>query len=229
MTLPPIVAGPILRRAAEDQVSVWIATTFDPSPGLQLTILDASVEHRYAGLPSTSVLKTIRAGEHLYISLVTAHPDAAPPRRAAFPKDALLAYELWFTLEHPPGVAEKVELAKLPGASGDLAYDGALTPTFYLQRETKLVLLHGSCRKPDGRGNDALPAADTLIGQNVRKLASRPCLICLTGDQIYANNVHPETLHQIHRRTKDLFGYDESVPTDTGMVLLRDLADFTRD
>ena len=57
-------------------------------------------------------------------------------------------------------------------------------------------MLHGSCRKPDGFGNDALPAADTLIAQNVRKLESRPCLLCLTGDQIYANNVHRETLHQ---------------------------------
>ena len=34
MALPSIVAGPILRRAAEDQVSVWLATTFDPAPGL---------------------------------------------------------------------------------------------------------------------------------------------------------------------------------------------------
>ncbi|MGH9159183.1 MAG: hypothetical protein ACRD2X_04265 [Vicinamibacteraceae bacterium] len=228
MALPSVVAGPILRRAAEDQVSVWIATTFDPSPGVQLTILDASVPNRYAGLPSTTVRKTIRTGEHLYISLVTSYPIADPPRRAAFPRDVLLAYELWFTFEHPPGAIETVELGQLPGAHGILAYDGEIKPTFYLQHETKLVLLHGSCRKPDGLGNDALPAADTLIGQNVRTLASRPCLLCLTGDQIYANNVHPETLHQIHRWTKDLFGYDESVPADTGMVSLRDLADVRR-
>jgi hypothetical protein len=228
MPLSLIVAGPIMRRADEDQICVWLATSFDPALGVELTILDVSVPYREVGILSTSVCRTIRAGENLYVSMIAAYPDAKPPRQGKFPKDTLLAYELWFTRDQAPGVTEKVELRQLLESYDDLVYDGLLKPTFYLQGESRLILLHGSCRKPDGRGNDALPAADTLIGQKPRDLTSRPCMLCLTGDQIYSNNVHPDTLNQIHRFLRDLFGYDESVPADSGLVSLKDLADVTR-
>src|SRR5688500_14914873 len=92
---PPIVCGPILRRAEPTQVLVWIATSFDPSAGLQLNFMDASTPYREEGLPTTGDLKTIRVGERLWISLVAAYPDAKSSKKA-FPTGKLLSYELWF-------------------------------------------------------------------------------------------------------------------------------------
>lgn len=222
---PAIVAGPILRRAEEGEVVVWIATSFDPSAGLLLNIMDVSTPYREVGLPALNELKTVRVGERLYISLVSAWPDAKPPQKGAFPRGKLLAYELWFTVIEPPGVERRVELKDLVDPYDELVYKGVGKPSFYLQGDEQLLLLHGSCRRPDGRGSDALTAADTLIGSTPRDLTARPALMLFTGDQIYANSPHGETLHQIHTARPLLFDYDEQVPSASGMQALGSLSD----
>ena len=142
-------AGPILPRADEDQVSVWIATTFDPSLGLELAILDVSTPYREVG-PSFSACQTVRAGENLYISLVSASAEAKPPIRGRFPKDTLLAYELWFTRSQPPAVTGKFELKQLLKTYADLAYDTVLKPSFYLHVGCGDPLHSGPQLRPGG-------------------------------------------------------------------------------
>ena len=62
MTLPLILAGPILRRADENQVYVWLVTSFDPAAGLELEILDVSDPKRENPIQATSELKTCGPG-----------------------------------------------------------------------------------------------------------------------------------------------------------------------
>jgi hypothetical protein len=230
MTLPPILAGPILRRAEPGRVSVWLATSFDPSPGLALKIFQeaAVTKTGFLEIATVSSSTTIRAGDQAYVSLVSADPDAKSPALAAFPTNVLLAYQVWLTRNDLPVPGSPVDLREVVEAWDELCYEGLDVPTFYLQDGPRLVLAHGSCRKPHGDGTDAMPAADTLIGLKPRDLERRPCMLCMTGDQIYANSVHGNTLGQIHAVVQPLFGYDEQIPTDQGLVPLKTLADVSR-
>ena len=74
-----------------------------------------------------------------------------------------------------------------------LAYGESPLPTFFLQGSTKkLNVLYGSCRKiHDDKGGkiDALSNGDALIANYVNDLDRRPAILCLGGDQIYADDV----------------------------------------
>ena len=91
----------------------------------------------------------------------------------------------------------------------ELSYEAFDLPTFFLQnrwnRESKLNLIHGSCRRihnldpAEGGGYDALALADQLLSDTASDLSTRPAVACFTGDQIYADDVHADTFEAIRR------------------------------
>jgi hypothetical protein len=76
----------------------------------------------------------------------------------------------------------------------------------------ELKIVHGSCRKPHGGRTDALRGLDTMLELNSTKPKERPQLLCLTGDQIYADDVSDILLHLINKSEKDLLGWKETLP-----------------
>jgi hypothetical protein len=62
--------------------------------------------------------------------------------------------------------------------------------------DSSLNILHSSCRKAHGDGEDALACADTVLQQEASDLKARPSALFRTGDQIY-DDVHDEFIKVI--------------------------------
>ncbi|WP_410959906.1 hypothetical protein, partial [Salmonella sp. SAL4362] len=59
-------------------------------------------------------------------------------------------------------------------------------------------LLHGSCRKPHHPAADGLLQVDRLLEENLLQAESRPALLMMSGDQVYADDVAGPMLVAIH-------------------------------
>jgi hypothetical protein len=197
LTAGDIFAGPILRRASPERVAIWIATTKE-------VLLDGML--RKAGsadwIGEAGTVDRLKVFDNLYVHLVQ-----VVPKEGTFPSGALLEYSIG-TIESD-GKADHSWFESLALADG-LAYPGFTLPSLYLQASgAKLNVLYASCRKPhdiDGGDNDALTYGDSLVFNNAKTLATRPTILCLTGDQIYADDVHDATFDALTTIAKTLEG-----------------------
>ncbi len=70
-------------------------------------------------------------------------------------------------------------------------------------------LLHGSCRKPHHPAVDGLLQVDRLLEENLLQAESRPALLMMSGDQVYADDVAGPMLVAIHGLIRRLGLYGE--------------------
>ena len=226
--LPLVLCGPILRRTEPDSVTVWLALKEPRTVTLRV--------YSHAPPPALKSLReelegtrrTVRLGERLHIVAVTARPVAAERPLAA---GTVYFYNLFFS---PPEVSVAPETAdhlntpnvvKLDGASPPddlgpsiLSYSiEHMLPSFALPPKdlNKLRIIHGTCRKPDGKGMDALPALDKMIDGSWPVADERPHLLLLNGDQIYADDVAYTILFLLMDADKSLLGWSETLPNVT--------------
>lgn len=207
-----VLAGPILRRVERDRVCVWLAT--------RQAVMGSLVVYRAGreaeGPVGEGRAESVELGQHLFVHLLTAHPDGA------FPTAELLTYDLNVSSVGPS--QQTMTLACLGPVSGTraLAYRGFSLPSFFLGDESlRLHVLHGSCRKPHGRGEDALACADELLEETSSDPRRRPSALFLTGDQIYADDVADGLITHVSQLGYDLVGHEEEIP---GMPPVRSLA-----
>ena len=183
------------------------------------------------GLGST---KSIRLGENLYIGLVIARPlqSTSDGNTNSFPTDELLAYDIEITYNidfHINGYQKKCERLKdlgLLSGENSIVYNkdnlnsyndkrdkGIHLPTFFIRGKigNPLNFLHGSCRKLHGKGEDCLAIADELISDSVNDLGKRPCVLFLTGDQIYADDVADPLIQYLAKFSVKLLGWEEQI------------------
>ncbi|WP_020407935.1 hypothetical protein [Hahella ganghwensis] len=203
--LPWIVAGPILRRTTENRVCVWLALS--EQVNIQLKILDQNED--LLGISQASPSQLQKLGRHLYVALLEARPLEEVK---IFPKDQLLYYQITEADEDKP--------SSHPFDLGDCRLPGCPFPSFYIpSRLTKIV--HGSCRKPHGKALDdtgtefhldAFPEVDKTLEAHVDNLEQRPAILCLTGDQIYADDVPDSLLGPINELSQRLMESDQGVP-----------------
>lgn len=188
--LPPIVAGPVLRRVDRTHASVWLALVRGD---------DVALHVRRAGQPATEVstapVAPVQVGAHLWLALLT---SGAPG--GTFGSGELFEYRI-----SSPGWAEPdwtdvaigTALPAFPGPPSDL---------------DDLVVLHSSCRKAHGGGRDGLATAAAIVAERVAagEASARPHLLILSGDQIYADEVAAPLAPRVRRLATDLVGIDES-------------------
>lgn len=116
-----------------------------------------------------------------------------------FPTNTLLEYSIGVI----DPVAEEVEYNSFTNIVlvYKLSYFGNELPTFFLQGPgKKLNALYGSCRKihdEEGGKTDALSFGDGVVENYFSDLTTRPAVLCLNGDQIYADDVHQIALEEI--------------------------------
>jgi hypothetical protein len=159
--------------------------------------------------------ESVRLGERLYAHLLTARP-----RADRFPAGELLTYDV----ELDTG-GTALRLADL--GTGILSYAGFKQPSFFLQApDGPLHVLHGSCRKLHGKGEDAFWCADELLAGTATDLTRRPSALILTGDQIYGDDVAPGLTSYLNRLGSYLTGRQEQIP---GIPPLGTLADGGRE
>ncbi len=156
----------------------------------------------------------IRVFPKLYCYLAFVLPAAG----GRFPTNELLEYSIAEVIR---GVADYSSFEKMVADDG-LSYGDLKLPSFFLQRPgSKLNALYGSCRKIHddlGGATDAMSFGDDIVSQSLMKFDVRPAVLCLGGDQIYADDVHDACLDEIGTLTgKFSDGFVETLPA--GLVL----------
>jgi hypothetical protein len=216
MELNVLLAGPIVRRVEQDAAYLWVATSVPASvigEVYQASTTYQEKPERLGGGPAES----LQIGEKLFVHLVRATPDAG-----TWPRGELLAYDLRLLPDDDCPALRLADLGLLEGPNS-IAYAGLDLPTFFLPAENRsLSVIHGSCRLLHGRGEDALGAADEIITRSATDLDERPSVLCLTGDQIYADDVAQPLISHIRSMADALIGDqdDRSVP---GLARVSDL------
>jgi len=203
-SLPLIVCGPILRKVHYESVSVWLAFK-DEVTDIRLDVFAASSPS--SPLLSGTVGRPLKLGKNLFVTLVT-----ATSKGSKLAADQIYGYDISF--KHAGTAKQLKSSGVLKGGIASITYQQFASPTFCLPADKldELKIVHGSCRKPHGGRTDALRGLDTMLELNSTKPRERPQLLCLTGDQIYADDVSDILLHLINKAEKDLLGWKETLP-----------------
>jgi hypothetical protein len=230
-SLPKILLGPILRRAEETQVCIWLACDRPITVKAEIfrfQALKASNQGSNQSSPraepiGSGIAKSQRLGEHLHVLLAVARPiesrrgQTSTSEGTSFPSGELLAYDIEVFLDNNSKTRgmRLVDLGLVNGKSS-IVYghkSDVLLPTFFLRgRDLPLNFLHGSCRKLHGKGEDCLVAADEIIHSSFTDLKRRPSALFLTGDQIYADDVASPLSHHLSQLGIKLLGREEEIP-----------------
>lgn len=187
--VPLILSGPILRKVTSTSVSVWVALK-KPSK-IVLSIKEGGSER----FKSTST-STRKIGDNLHVALVTAKSGGKD-----LASGKIYEYDLTFdgaSLSAANIFSEKDGIASL-------CYGEHKLPSFVLAPDNweELRILHGSCRQALAPGFDGLVAVDeVLLGSHSQAktepgVLPRPHMLCMTGDQIYADHVSPTQLYML--------------------------------
>ncbi|MFZ4703991.1 MAG: hypothetical protein ACOYMG_28435, partial [Candidatus Methylumidiphilus sp.] len=211
-----LLAGPIVRRSTDNRVCVWVATRSKAC--LKLTIMDNDGDTSVGiGASSTNDLdgSCSKLGDQLYVYLLKALPYKPSETKTYFPTDQILYYRIGVLDEN--NTETIIDLAEQ-----GLTYDGAKNPSFIITKDLK-QLLHGSCRKihgleilfkssPDANCADGLSHGDDQLAATFSDKDTRPSLLLLTGDQIYADEVPSSIMAMLSEKAKELIGFAEEIP-----------------
>ncbi|MCO3058426.1 alkaline phosphatase family protein, partial [Pseudomonas aeruginosa] len=190
--LPLVLAGPLLRRAQPERLVFWLATSRPVA--IELLLAPAGEAERRIVLDSAAHT-AIRVGERAWLQLLDVTLD--PP----LPGDRLVDYDLRLASDDqaPAGIAEWAP---------HLLYPGRQRASLVLRSRLD-QLLHGSCRKPHHPAADGLLQVDRLLRENLLQVDTRPPLLMMSGDQVYADDVAGPMLVAIHGLIRRLGLYGE--------------------
>ncbi|TDX32895.1 PhoD-like phosphatase [Modicisalibacter xianhensis] len=179
-SLPDVLAGPILRRTEPGRLVFWLAASRPLSLCLALYPEGEPVRH----LALDGHRDCLPLGTHAYIHLIDVRLEAP------LPTDVLIGYDL-FIGDRQAGQAGIASWA------AHVLYKDETHPSFVIKSRIDSVL-HGSCRKPHHTSRDGLARADAWLDERRTQAATRPALLLMTGDQIYADDVAGPMLTAIH-------------------------------
>lgn len=206
--LPLILAGPILRRTDPDGVTVWLALKAPSVVTLKVYTTIAGQGKSLDREQLAGSRTTVPVGQHLHIVAVTAKPVDG----YLLEPGQIYAYDLEFsdrtqTLNDALNARDVFPLITVSYLDHNL-------PTFAMPPDdlNHLRIVHGSCRKAHGKGQDALPLLDGLIEQSADQPNHRPHQLFLTGDQIYADDVADPLLAALSDIGNTLLGWEEELP-----------------
>ncbi len=207
MSVPNIIAGPILRRVEKNKVSVWVACSKNyhctlniyEGDGVKLGASGDSESSTGAQLVETSKNETpaVQFGKNLWIALITAEVSGLGLQAGKI-------YSYNVVIENMQESHDKGDLRTegflkdgehLERPQKALGYKENVLPSFALPSDKPeyLFIAQASCRKMHGYGEDALSYLDKVIedfGKDTEpQIKKRPQQLFLTGDQIYADDV----------------------------------------
>ena len=190
--LPPVLAGPILRRLEPGRLVLWLV---GGTPlNLTLWLAPAGEAPRRLALGAAEC-RVVPVGRQAFLHLV----DVALPE--PLPQDTLIQYDL---LVAGQGGLE----AGIAHWAPHLLHAGAERPSLVLRSRADDILF-GSCRKPHHAARDGLARADGLLAERLARPEARPAMLMLCGDQVYADDVAGPMLAAIHALIRRLGLYGE--------------------
>ncbi|MEV6692706.1 hypothetical protein AB0M35_14665 [Micromonospora sp. NPDC051196] len=194
--LPLVLAGPLLRRVDSTSVTVWLALREPRKVTLRVYSSDADG----AGVTQVCVgsRNTVKVAAHCHLVAVTA--TAAAPLEPG----TLYRYDVFFgapgdesvpvPATEPRLYSPNVVATTASAARAALSYAGPGAPSLPSfatppQDLNRLRVVHTSCRKPHGGGDDALAVLDEILRADAADPLARPQQLVLSGSQIYADDV----------------------------------------
>lgn len=226
MTLPRVLAGPIVRRVEPTGCAFWMALS-EPATitahiweGSRMAGTGAgTVPGGDAPFASSAPLPLMKCGDHLFIGVAHIKLEPGAGRPALIP-GSLFSYDIVMSgpfgsrglrdeglLANEPASAERPRQLALGYIEGRLPAFMALPATI-----DQLRMAHGSCRKSNGSGFDALAWLDDRLEESFANLSGdRPQQLFLTGDQIYADDVGAALLPMLNALGNELVGPSDSV------------------
>lgn len=190
--LPPVLAGPILRRLDSQRLVLWLVGS--SSLSLDLILEPEGCPPQRIPL-DTDQCRIVQLGKHAFIHFI----DVA--LSAPLPQDTLVHYDLI----HSTASGTEQGIADW---SPHLLHQGQTRPNFVLASRAD-NLMFGSCRKPHHASRDGLAQADTVLSERITQAHARPALLMLSGDQVYADDVAGPMLAAIHSLIERLGLYGE--------------------
>ena len=151
--------------------------------------------------------RQIQIGEYAYLNLLKIQADSP------WPVDTLLHYDLGITDGQTRWIADWAP---------HLCYEKHASPHLVIHSTLQRVM-HGSCRKPHHKSDDALCRVDEEIRRCETGSEERPSLMLMTGDQVYVDDVAGPMLTAIHQLSETLGLFDEVIPEaeiDNGKALV---------
>ncbi|WP_437319657.1 hypothetical protein [Sorangium sp. So ce385] len=194
MNMPMILCGPMVRRVDRSTASIFLVLRESREVTLRVHAPDGSVA-------MSGTRCAVKVGDGLYAVTVTA------AKRDALAWGETYHYDLALVDPNDPTKTERTlrdddvlvpDSPSTHSALERLVYGAETLPSFALPPDdpAKLRILHGSCRKPHGLGRDALAQTDRRVDERSQE---RPHQLFLTGDQIYADDVHEELLPSLSK------------------------------
>ncbi|MCF8991532.1 alkaline phosphatase D family protein, partial [Pseudomonas carnis] len=184
-SLPPVLAGPLLRRLEPKRVVLWLVASRE----LKLVMRLQHAQGSTLDIHLHAHCQIVPVGRHSFIHLIDVLLTDA------LPLDVNIHYDLFID---GCGIAQWAP---------HLLYAGATLPDFVVHGRIH-QLVHGSCRKPHHRADDGLLCIDRLLAQ-APTVAQRPALLMMSGDQVYADDVAGPMLRAIHELIARLGLFDE--------------------
>lgn len=205
--LPDVIAGPMLRRLLPERMTLWLVA----SRALTLTLVLERSGQRSMRLPlDESQCRQLRIGEHAVVHMIDI---AICP---AFDEGEILRYDLLIEDQGQcRGVAEWAP---------QLCHEGESSLTIR-HAMTLSSIAHGSCRRPHHDAPDGLARLDRELHAQRATPEQWPCLLMMTGDQIYADDVAGPMLLAINALVDRLGLYHErfeSAEISDSRTLLQD-------
>ena len=184
VSLPEIIAGPMVRQVHGDQLCFWLITTRQCS--IHLTLSSASHEAAlFDQVLKQPDLTQVQVGTHAFINLIHVTPQQTIPCGTRVYYDI----QLIDTNGTTNSISQLCE---------ELLYPKQDLPSFVLSRRINKVL-HGSCRKPHHSSEDGLLEVDKELAATFDNNQSSPNMLIMAGDQIYADDVAGPTLVAIEQ------------------------------
>lgn len=196
MNLPAILAGPIIRKASDQQLTLWMISSEAVRVHFSLSVKQTSTsifddtltEHQH---------NQVQVGKHAFVNLLTIKPNGSIPLKTTLEYDIKLGY--------PDG--RSLSLAE---AIPDLLYEGQSYPCFQVHSQLSDVL-HGSCRKPHHDSDDGLLVVDQQLENAISQKQEHPDLLIMSGDQVYTDDISGPTLVAIHQTIETLGLFHENI------------------
>ena len=180
-TLPPVLAGPILRRLEPQRLVLWLVGSAPLS--LDLLLEPAGAESRRISL-GPEQCRIVPVGLHAHIHFIDVALDTPLPTETVIHYDVVTRT----AQGQEQGIADW---------AAHLLHAGQSKPSLVLSKRSDNILF-GSCRKPHHAARDGLAQADTVLGQDITEAQARPALLMLCGDQVYADDVAGPMLGAVH-------------------------------
>jgi len=232
LSLPFVLAGPILRRVEPNLVSVWIALSRPASITITLWQGRTKTGALDPLVRSDPVTKTTRIADQLHVTTALLRIPAGSTK--ALKPGVVYSYDLSIAESSTTHTLASLGLLKsTPTANGGpdelkrphlaLGYVEDFLPSFSLPPDKldDLRIVYGSCRRPANEHPDAMPMIDDLIADAklYEDALKRPHQLMLGGDQIYADDLWSGQLIMVNALANELIGtvkVDSDLPTSGG-------------